>query len=173
MSERFKGEFSGLPELFRRNEVWPTPPQPCLHWKILFTGLQGGLEGSQKTVHTSPLHTLLTFDEHLCGCGVWAVGVCSQTRVATCVVLKGLSNDQGVQLPSVASDLNVRTVVQLLSLTEPSAGQRWTGMSAPWLRHTVKQRLDAKQGSCYARGYVLDKSSVSVFFMETEPGLWN
>lgn len=114
----------------------------------------------QKTISTSPFHTLLTFNEHLCWCGVWAAGVCSQTRVTTCVVLKGLSNDQGVQLVTVAVDVDVRSAVQFLPFTEPSAGQQTTGVSG-WGAQ-IKQRLDAKQGLCYAGRCLHNKSSVSV-----------
>lgn len=66
---------------------------------------------------------LLTFNEHLGRCCVWAAGVGSQTGIATCVVLKGLCYDQGMEVSTFTVDLNVRSVVQLLPLTEPSAGQ--------------------------------------------------
>lgn len=54
---------------------------------------------------------LLTFNEHLRRRGVWAARVCSQTGIATCVVLKGLRYGQGVEVPTLTADLNVGSVV--------------------------------------------------------------
>ena len=52
-----------------------------------------------------------TFDEHLGGGAVGATGVCGQAGVASCVVLEGLGNDQGVQVAPVPEDLDVGTAV--------------------------------------------------------------
>lgn len=71
--------------------------------------------------HSLTTH-LLTFDKHLSRCCVGAAGVCSQTGIATCVVLKGFCYDQGVEVPALRADLNIGSVVQFPPLTEPSAG---------------------------------------------------
>lgn len=64
--------------------------------------------------------TSITFHIDLSGRGVGAIHVGCKARVASSVFFESLGDDQRVEL-AIVDDLDIRAVVQLFTLTEPSA----------------------------------------------------
>lgn len=116
----------------------PSPGNNCLH-----TGIISGNQdfGWLTTTPRSSNETIcLTFDVNLSWSIICSETVGSHTGVTSCVVLKGFSNHQCVQV-TIPPDLDVRRVVQLTAFTEPPKGrstrQLWLPQRVMVIYHEV------------------------------------
>lgn len=99
------------------------PPLPGNNW--LRTGIISGNQdfGWLTTTPRRSNETIcLTFNVNLSWSIICSETVGSHTGVTSCVVLKGFSNHQCVQV-TIPPDLDVRRVVQFTAFTEPPKGR--------------------------------------------------